>query len=395
MADRRLMVLNLGSTSFKCKLYRMGATETLLASGGVESIGGEGRCRVQAGEQVADGPCACATHMDALALCLTAIDRMGVPAELDTLDAIGYKAVHGGTLSGAHRVDAALLGEMERMVSFAPAHNPVYLDMMRAVGERCPHTVQIACFETAFHATVPLERAVYGVPYEWVEAYGVRRYGFHGSSHSYIAWKLAREAPAARRVISAHLGGSSSLCAILDGRSVACTMGATPQSGLFQNNRVGELDAFVLPVLAEKRGGLAAVMRELSTQSGFLGISGVSNDLRLVESAASKGNTRAALAVRAFEDAIVGYIGMQTAFLGGLDALAFTGGIGMNDALLRERITRRLGWLGVAMDARLNVARHEGRISTADSRVAVWSLETNEELMVARGCLRVLEARDV
>ena len=390
MAGKHILVLNLGSTSFKFKLYRMDGEETALASGGVESIGADGRYQVRAAGGTAEGRCVCQSHLDAMELCLEACARLGQPMEPETLDAVGYKAVHGGAISGAHRVDDALLAEMERMVSFAPAHNPVYLRMMRAMGERYPALKQIACFETAFHAGMPPERAVYGVPYEWVERYGVRRYGFHGSSHSYIAWKLASEAPGARRVISAHLGGSSSLCAILDGRSIACSMGATPQSGLFQNNRVGDLDAFVLPILSEKLGGTDAVMKALSTQGGFLGLSGVSNDLRLVEEAATQGNARAALAIRAFEDAIVGYIGMFAAYLGGLDALAFTGGIGMNDAMLRERIARRLGWLGVALDDRLNQPRYEGRISPEGNAVTVWSLETNEELMVARGCLRVL-----
>lgn len=391
MAPKRLMILNLGSTSFKFKLYEMGDCETALATGGVESIGGRGRYAVNAGGQAEEAACACATHLDALTLCLAAVARLGVPVALDTLDAVGYKAVHGGTVSGARRVDAALMAEMERMVSFAPAHNPVYLTMMRAVAQTSPGLTQIACFETAFHATMPPERAVYGVPYAWAEELGVRRYGFHGSSHSYIAWKLGCEAPQARRVVSAHLGGSSSLCAILDGKSVACSMGATPQSGLFHNDRVGDIDVFVLPVLAQKLGGLDAAMRALATQGGFLGLSGVSNDMRLVERAAEAGDRRAALAVAAFEDAIVGYVGMFAAYLGGLDALAFTGGIGLNAAALRARVVSRLGWLGMAMDEARNLPRYEGRISAQSSRISVWSLETNEELMVARGCMRVLE----
>ncbi len=390
MDTKRLMVLNLGSTSFKFSLYAMGERETLLASGGVESVGGEGAYTLRVSTQKQEGRCACKTHMDALKLCLQLGGELGMPADLGALDAVGYKAVHGGKISGAQVVDGALMAQMDKMVSFAPAHNPVYLAMMRAVAQQHPGVLQIACFETAYHATMPLERVVYGVPYEWVERYGIRRYGFHGSSHSYIAWKIGREAPGAKRVVSVHLGGSSSICAILEGKSVYCSMGATPQSGLFHNNRVGDLDAFVLPALVEELGSLDTVMHTLSTCGGFLGLSGISNDMREVESAATEGNARAALAVSAFEDEIVGYIGMCAAYLGGLDALAFTGGIGINDTGLRARVVKRLSWLGAQIEESKNLRRYEGCISTGESRVSVWSLETNEGLMVARGCMRVL-----
>ena len=387
---RRVLVLNLGSTSFKFKLYEMGAEETLLATGGVESIGAGGAYAIRAGNRSEKAACACPTHADALDLCMAALARMQVAVNMDSLDAVGYKAVHGGAISGSQVVDSELMAEMERMIPFAPAHNPVYLAMMRSVRDRYPHLTQIACFETTFHATVPLERAVYGVPYEWVEQYGLRRYGFHGSSHSYIAWKMAREAPEARRIISAHLGGSSSLCAILDGRSVANSLGATLQSGVFHNNRVGDMEAFCLPTLADKLGGLDNALEALSKRSGFLGLSGVSNDLRLVEEAAAAGNERAELAIAAFADAVVGYIGMYTAFLGGLDALVFTGGIGLNAAGLRARVAAKLGFLNAALCGAHNIPGYEGRISAPESGVEIWSLETNEELMVARGCVSLL-----
>ncbi len=387
---KRVLVLNLGSTSFKCKLYDMDGGETLLAGGSVESIGGEGAYDIQAPNARDKGPCACASHMDALRVCLQAFGRNGVPLQMEELDAVGYKAVHGGSLSGSHLVDGALLAEMERMATWAPAHNPVYVAMMKSVRDSYPGLVQIACFETAFHATIPLERAVYGVPYEWIGEYGLRRYGFHGSSHSYIAWKMRREAPTARRVISAHLGGSSSLCAMLDGKSVATSMGATPQSGLFHNNRVGDLDVFALAPLADRLGGLEKVMGVLAGGSGFLGLSGVSNDLRAVQDAAAGGNQRAELAIAAFADAVVGYIGMYTAFLGGLDALVFTGGIGQNAAGLRSRVARKLSFLSAKLDESRNKLGVQGRVSAGDSGLEIWVWETNEELMVARGCMQWL-----
>ena len=391
---KKILVLNLGSTSFKFKLYAMGDTETLLASGGVECIGAAGSYRVK----VASGPeekgaCACATHADALEMCVSALGRLGLPLDMDALDAIGYKAVHGGTLSDAHVVDDALLAEMERMIPLAPAHNPVYLAMMRSVRARCPALRQIACFETAFHQTVPLERAVYGISPAWMEQHGLRRYGFHGSSHSCIAWRMQQLDPRARRVISVHLGGSSSLCAIADGRSIASSMGATPQSGIFHNNRVGDLDVFCLKVMADHLGGLEHALEELASRSGLMGLSGVSNDMRAVRQAAAQGNRQAALAIAALADGIVGYIGMFTAYLGGVDAIVFTGGMGLNDAELRARVAGQLTFLNARVDGAANLPGREGRFSAPDSGVALWALETNEELMVARGCVRVLDGR--
>lgn len=387
---KRILVLNLGSTSFKFKLYEMGEKENLLATGGVENIGTEGSYKIKAdGREKKDG-CSCHTHTDALELCMDVLNQLEVPVNMETLDAVGYKAVHGGSVSGSRLIDEALLAEMEKMVPLAPAHNPVYLAMMKSVRAKYPKLTQIACFETAFHQTMPLERAVYGIPYEWVEQYGIRRYGFHGSSHSYIAWKMSQESPQARRVISIHLGGSSSLCAIRDGKSIASSMGATPQSGIFHNNRVGDLDVFCMPVLAEKLGGLEKALKALSSQGGFLGLSGISNDMRDVDRAAKEGDRRAELAIAAFADEIVGYIGMFTAYLGGTDAIVFTGGIGLNDAAFRQRVADKLGFLQVKLDAERNVRGYEGKISAADSGAEVWAWETNEELMVARGCVKVL-----
>lgn len=382
----KIIVMNLGSTSSKYKLFN----EKLeaLSAGGVESVGGvQSAYDLRAGEKSKRGALPCPTHEDAFALCLDFLMENGVLSSLAELDAVGYKAVHCGAVSGAQKVDDALLDKMERFNSFAPAHNPVYIRMMRAMRERYPQLRQAACFETAFHATIPLKRAVYGVPFEWVEKYGIRRYGFHGSSHGYMARRIKELEPGARRVISVHLGGSSSLCAIEDGRSVASSMGCTPQSGLFQNNRVGDLDVFCLQELACKEGGLQAVMKTLSSQSGLLGISGVSNDMREVMEAAEQGDERAQLAIDAFADNIIGYIGMYTAYLNGLDALVFTGGIGKNSAPVRRLVCGGLSWLGLKLDEARNQSGEEGRLSQEDSRVKVYALETNEEWMVARATM--------
>lgn len=391
---KTIMVMNLGSTSFKFKLYEMGAEERCAASGGVECIGAEGSCKVELGGRKIKKACACPTHAAALELCISLLTENGLAVDLERMDAIGYKAVHGGRISGAHIVDEDVMAEMDRMTALAPAHNPVYLAMMRSMREKYPHITQIACFETAFHATQPEARRVYGVPYDWSEKYGVRRYGFHGSSHSYIAWKMAQESPDAKRVISLHLGGSCSLCAIQDGRSIASSMGATPQSGLFHNNRVGDLDVFCLPILAEQLGGYDKVMNALSRESGLLGLSGVSNDMRPVEEAARQGNPRAQLALDAFCDNLVGYVGMFTAYLGGVDALCFTGGIGTHGAEFRKQVADKLSFLNARIDDLANTAGCEGKISAPDSGVEIWAFETNEELMVARACVKVLGQMD-
>lgn len=388
----RILILNLGSTSFKFKLYEMGKDEKLLSSGNVENIGSGGVYSIKSVSGVTEnGKHVCLDHEQALNLCLEALGRINVSVAIAGLDAIGYKAVHGGSVSGSRIVDERLLSEMEAMIPFAPAHNPVYVAMMRSVSAQYPKLTQIACFETSFHHTVPMERSVYGVPFEWVNEYGIRRYGFHGSSHSYIAWKMSRIAPNAKRVISVHLGGSCSLCAISEGRSIATSMGTTPQSGIFHNNRVGDFDVFCFPVLCEKLGGMENVMQILSARSGLLGVSGISNDLRMVENAALQGDKRSELAIAAFADSVVGYIGMYTAYLGGLDALVFTGGIGFYGSALRKRIVDQLGFLEARLNEILNVGGYEGVISSIDSQVEIWSIETNEELMVARGCRQLLD----
>lgn len=388
----KIFVLNLGSTSFKFKLFDFTAGEQVLASGGVESIGSAvGAYQIKFPDSEEKGECTCAVHGEAMDLCVGKLIERSVIRSIGDVEAVGYKAVHGGPITGARFVDDELMGVMEDFSSFVPAHNPIYLSTMRALRDKYPKLKQIAYFETSFHATMPEYRAVYGVPYEWYRDYGIRRYGFHGSSHSYIAWKLQQLEPAARRVISIHLGGSSSLCAIKDQVSIAESMGATTQSGLFHNNRVGDLDVFCLPDLIKRYNGDAdEVFRQLSTNGGFLGISGVSNDLRKVLVAREAGNKRAALAVDAFVDTIVGYVGMFTSYLGGLDAIVFTGGIGQHSCAVREMVCDKLGWLSLYLDRDKNKEAGEGRIDAQGSRISVWVLETNEELMVARQAARLM-----
>ena len=262
---------------------------------------------------------------------------------------------------------------------------------MKDIRQRYPNLKQIARFETSFHGTIPDCRTTYGVPYQWRQELGIRKYGFHGSSHEYIAGKVQQLNPEAKKVISCHLGGSSSICAIEAGKSIATTMGATVQSGLFNNNRVGDFEAFCLPMLMEHYdGSLDKVLKVLASQSGLLGLSGVSNDLRLVLQAMDEGNAQARLAVETLVDNIVGYIGMYTAYLGGLDALVFTGGIGLHSDRIRQMVCSRLGYLGLYLDEEKNTAANTELISSARSSVEVYRLKTDEEIVVARNVYGML-----
>jgi len=391
---KKIFIMNLGTTSFKFKLYDFSNKDVkVTASGEIESVGAKvGNYTFDLGGIVESGMTSVADHGQAFQLCLDSLQDNGLIQNLADLSAVGYKAVHGGGLSGTQLVNDTLLEEMERVTPLAPAHNPIYLTAMKSIRAMYPGLTQVARFETSFHSTIPECRTTYGVPYEWRKEWGIRKYGFHGSSHEYIAGAVQECLPGVRRIISCHLGGSSSVCAILDGKSIATSMGATPQSGLFQNNRVGDFDLFCLPLLAEKYGNdLQKVLNVLSKESGFLGLSGVSNDLRAVCQAADEGNEQAKLAIETFADNLVGYIGMYAAYLNGLDALVFTGGIGTNSSLIRRMVCSRLGYLGVALDEEKNNAGTDECVSTGESKVTVFRLKTDEELVVARNVLDYLE----
>ena len=391
---KKIFIMNLGTTSFKFKLYHFSAQhQQVLASGEIESVGAsQSAYELQLGENKTEkGLIPIPDHGAGFSFCVEMLQRNGVLSGLEDLDAVGYKAVHGGNLSGTQPVDDALLAEMERVTPLAPAHNPIYLRAMKDIRARYPQLKQVARFETSFHGTIPDCRTTYGVPYPWRQELGIRKYGFHGSSHEYIASKVQQLNPAAKKVISCHLGGSSSICAIENGKSIATTMGATPQSGLFNNNRVGDFEVFCLPMLMEHYdGSLEKVLNVLSKESGLLGLSGVSNDLRQVLQAMDEGNEQARLAVDTLVDNIVGYIGMYAAYLNGLDALVFTGGIGLHSDRIRQMVCARLGYLGLKLNEEKNTAASTELISSESSSVAVYRLKTDEEIVVARNVYSVL-----
>src|SRR5687767_9293105 len=366
-----VLVANLGSTSFKFKLLDMSSRNgEVVARGGYERIG-------QAGSQYK-------THGDVIDEILRTLGK--------TPDAIGFKAVHGGPISGAVRVTDDVIATMEQFTDVAPAHNPPYIAAMKALRAKLPKVPQVAAFETAFHQSIPLARQVYAIPHEWTEKLGIRRYGFHGASHRYIATRMKEISPDARRVISCHLGGSCSICAIENGKSVANSFGMTAQSGIPHNNRVGDFDAFAIQKLLKSGLSLEEIFRRLSKEGGMLGLSGISPDMRDVEKAAGEGNARARLAIEAFVESVRHFVGSYLVVLGGCDVLAFTGGIGENGVGIRKAICRDLGWAGIELDRNKNsVSGAEERISRVESRAEIWVVPTNEELIVARQTVEVLE----
>lgn len=393
----KILVANLGSTSFKYRLFDM-EQETVLARGGVERIGSSNaRCFVEAGAIKEEAVMAAEDHAVAVRLCLQQLSdpRMNCLSDPAELSAIGFKAVHAKGITGVHRVDDRVLTAMEAYANVAPAHNPPYIKAMRLLGEKLPQLPLVAAFETGFHETIPLPSKLYAVPMDWAENVGVKRWGFHGASHRYIAYRTAvLLGRSDAKIISCHLGGSSSLCAIRNGQSVATSMGMSPQSGLPQNNRVGDFDPFALPALLRETGkSLDELLDELANQSGLLGISGVGTDLRDIEDAAES-NPRAKLAMDVYVASIRQYLGSYLLLLNGADAIVFTGGIGENSKTIRSAICADLDWFGIALDQKANEsASGECAIHAKDSRVQLWTLPTNEELIVARQTRDLLQTK--
>jgi acetate kinase len=395
----RVLVPNLGSTSLKYQLLEMEG-ERVLARGKLERIG-SAQAQITTWDSAGEARQSTASIPDHRAAIQTLLDRLGQLEAGDQpakpIDAVGFKAVHGGPrYRGSFRVTDDLLEAMKEFVPVAPVHNPVYIQAMQIFREVLPGVPMVAVFEPGFHATIPERAYVYGVPYEWLEKYGVRRYGFHGSSHRYVSErvpKLLGRPAAGLRLVSCHLGGSSSICAIRDGESVDSSFGFSAQSGIEHAARSGELDPFAVLYVMEKEKLTAAQAGELlCKRGGLLGISGVSNDLRDLEEAAGKGHARAALAIDVLVYEIKKYIGAFAAALGGLDAVAFAGGIGENSWRVRQEVCRGMEFLGLHLDAEKNRQPASGDriLSQPDSSVTVLVVYTNEEIVVARETVRVL-----
>jgi acetate kinase len=369
----RILVANIGSTSFKYRVLELPG-EQRLAEGRVERIG-------QAGSD-------CPDYAAAIRRC---VDAVGDPS---TLDAVGFKAVHAGPLSGAHLVDDSVLEAMEAFSFHAPAHNPPYIAAIRAFQETLPGLPLVVVFETAFFDSMDDAATTYAVPWRWRQELGVRRYGFHGASHR-AASERVREILNRDdlRHISCHLGGSSSIAAIRGGCAIDTSFGMSPQSGLPQNNRAGDIDAFAVLFVMKRLGiGVDEMARILATESGLAGISGTGGDLRDLEAARVIGNRRAQLAIGVFVRAVRHYVGAFLVELGGLDVLTFSGGIGENSASIRKAVCDGLGELGIELDRRRNLAvRGEATISPDGARTTILVIPADEERIVARAAAELVE----
>lgn len=387
----KVLVANLGSTSFKYRLFDM-STEQQLARGGIDRIGLEdSNCSVEIGDYSDERVTNIPDHAAAVTLCLEQLSdpEHGCLKDASELRGIGFKAVFAGKLSGVRVVDDTLLTRMEELADVAPAHNPPYAKAMRQLRQAFPSIPLVAALETGFHETIPPEIRAYAVPFEWQDKYETKRWGFHGASHRYIGGRIGEIlGNDDLKVISCHLGGSNSLCAQRGNKSQANSLGMSPQTGLLHNNRVGDFDPYALPLLKRLSGkSFEELLEEMSTNGGLLGLSGLSSDVRDLEEAASNGHERADFALKVFVASIRQYLGSYLVVLGGADAIVFTGGIGENSQRIRREVCAGLDWAGISLDEKKNGAVErdaEVCISTDDSRTQIWVVPTNEEIVVAR-----------
>lgn len=393
----KILVANLGSTSFKYKVFDMPAG-TVLAAGDMDRIGGTGsvhRFRLGDADPV-EQECALPDHAHAIDEALTRLVGTNAPLpSLEALDAVGFKAVHARDISGVVELDEDVVQRMIDYYPLAPAHNPAYVAAIQQFAKVAAHAPRVGCFESAFHGTAPRRRQLYAVPYEWYEKYGVRRYGFHGASHRYAAEKVIElEGTDQLRHINCHLGGSSSLCAVRNGVSLGASHGLSPQSGVPQNNRIGDLDPYALDlVMRNESMSFAEALELCASRSGMLGICG-HNDMRDIEAGAASGNERCILAIQMLSTAVRDYLGAYVVELGGLDVISFTGGIGENSTVVREQILSDLDFLGVHLNARRNQeVRGHGTLHADDSRVRLHVFRTDEEWIVAKQTMEFLQQR--
>lgn len=389
----KVLVINCGSSSLKYQLIDS-ETESVLAKGLCERIGIDGALTHQpAGKDKIKSTPAMPDHKTAIGIVIDQLTdkENGVVESLDEIGAVGHRIVHGGEkFTKSCLITDEVIKEVEECSVFAPLHNPAGLIGVRACQELMPGLPMVAVFDTAFHQTMPEKAYLYGLPYEYYEKYGVRRYGFHGTSHSFVS-KHAAEFLGLdlenSKIIVAHLGNGASISAVLNGKCVDTSMGLTPLEGLVMGTRSGDMDPAIMEYLAKKEDlDIAGVMNVLNKKSGVFGLSkGLSSDFRDLTEAMENGNKYATAAVEVFCYRVAKYIGSYVAAMNGVDAIAFTAGIGENAYIVREKVCEYLGYLGLELNAEENKKRGEDLvISTADSKVKAAVIPTNEELAIAR-----------
>ncbi len=395
-----VLVINCGSSSLKYQLIDS-ITENVLAVGICERIGIEGsvlKYTPQGGDKIQiESPMP--NHEVAVKMVLDALvnEEYGVIKSLDEINAVGHRVVHGGEkFASSVVIDDEVMKAIEECNELAPLHNPANLIGINACKALMEGVPMVAVFDTAFHQTMPAEAYMYGLPYEYYEKYKIRRYGFHGTSHSYVSKRaidIAGLDPNNSKVIVCHLGNGASVSAVLNGKSIDTSMGLTPLEGLIMGTRSGDLDPAIVEFIAHKENLTAEEVNTiLNKKSGVAGLSGVSSDFRDLDDAAEKGHEKAILALDMFNYRVVKYIGAYVAALGGVDAIAFTAGVGENNGIMRGQVMKRLEFLGIKIDAEKNTVRSkETIVSTPDSKVKVIVVPTNEELAIARETVELVK----
>lgn len=397
----KILVLNCGSSSVKYKLFDMDSHE-VMAQGGVEKLGLPGsflKFTLPSGEKVVLEK-ELSEHTAAIEFILSILTgkEYGCIQSLGEIDAVGHRVVHGAEeFSSSVLITSEVIGKIVECIELAPLHNPPNLKGIRAMSALIPGIRQVGVFDTAFHQTMPDYAYMYGLPYTLYKKYGVRRYGFHGTSHQYVSARACEVLGVPyekQRIITAHIGNGGSITAIKDGKSVDTSMGLTPVEGLLMGTRCGDVDAGALTYLMDKEGLDAKGLSDLiNKNSGVWGLSGISSDMREIEAAVADGDKRAALALKVYNYRIKKYIGEYAAVLGGVDILVFTGGVGENQWATREAVCRDMEYMGIKLDVEKNngLRGEETVISTPDSKVTVIIVPTDEELMIAEDTKMVLE----
>ena len=401
-----ILVVNCGSSSLKYQLLDMKNEEVydLLAKGLVERIGMEVGClKHQAtGKETLVKEMPIADHTVGIQAVIDALldKEYGVLSTLEDIEAVGHRVVHGAEdFVCSQLITDEVVAQLEKCSVFAPLHNPANILGIRAVSAVLPSVPQVGVFDTAFHQTMPAYAYMYALPYEYYDKYRIRRYGFHGTSHKYVSAKGAKFAGldlGYSKIITCHLGNGSSIAAVVNGKSIDTTMGFTPLEGLLMGTRSGSVDPDVVTYIQEKEGLSAAEMSKvLNKKSGFLGLSCVSSDARDLDAAANEGDAKAKLTLKKLTYEITKYIGAYAAAMNGVDLIVFTGGIGENNSRLRRRVCENLTYLGVKFDYDANVARGEDTMLTLpDSKVKVALITTNEELMIARDTMNIVQSEE-
>ena len=393
-----IFVVNCGSSSIKYQLLNMNG-EQVLAKGLIERIGMEGSVlkHTPTGKYTVDISAEIPDHSVGIQMALDALtnEEYGVIDSMDEIDAVGHRVVHGGErFTDSVLISDDVLNGIEACAEIAPLHNPPNLYGIKACMRLMYNTPQVAVFDTAFHQTMPKVAYLYGLPYEMYVKYGLRRYGFHGTSHKYVAQQAAEmmgEHMSDLRFITCHLGNGASIAAIKYGKSIDTSMGYTPLEGLVMGTRSGEIDPAIIPFLMEKENMNAQQIDDyLNRRSGILGISGLSSDFRDLESAANRGDERSQLAIDIFAYKVKKYIGGYVAAMGGVDAIIFTARLGENSPFMRDKICNGLEYLGTRIDPELNKLRgKQMEISIKRARVKIFVIPTNEELVIARDTLNI------